>query len=419
MKFVHAADIHLDSPLRGLERYDGAPVETIRQAPRSALENLVELCLAEQVDLLLLAGDLFDGEWKDYNTGLFFTRQMARLREAGIPVVSIRGNHDAASHLTSQLRWPDNVIELSSRKAETRVFEPLGIAVHGQSYAKRDTTHDLTVHYPAPLPDCLNIGLLHTALNGRAGHEPYAPCSVSTLVNKGYDYWALGHVHGREVLSENPWIVFPGNLQGRHSRETGAKGATLVTVTDGVITHVEQRPLDVVRWAVCELDVTDVADADTIVEQAREALAVAADSADGRLLAARVQLGGVTPAHRHLTAAADRWREQIRAAALELNAEVWVEKVQLDTRAPLDLDALLQHDDPVAELVRTLRTLRDEPAELAELADAFAELRQKLPHDYRQLEDALHFDEPATLARLLDDVEQLLLRRLLDAREES
>src|SRR3989442_11412313 len=109
MKFVHAADLHVDSPLRGLERYEGAPVDRVRMATRRALENLMQLCLEEEAAFLLLAGDIFDGDWKDYGTGLFFVGQMRRMRAAGIPVYLVRGNHDAASQVTKYLVLPDNV----------------------------------------------------------------------------------------------------------------------------------------------------------------------------------------------------------------------------------------------------------------------------------------------------------------------
>lgn len=225
MKLFHAADIHLDSPMRGLEAYDGAPVDDLRMATRHALANLVDAAIDEQAALVLLAGDLFDGDWSHYSTGVHFVREMGRLREAGIKVVSIAGNHDAESKLTKSLAWPVNVHVLSTRKPETARFDDLGVAVHGQGYATPAVLDDLSKNYPKPLSGMVNVGLLHTSADGRPGHERYAPCTVEGLRQHGYDYWALGHIHHREVLSEEPPIVFAGNLQGRGLRETGPKSA--------------------------------------------------------------------------------------------------------------------------------------------------------------------------------------------------
>ena len=233
MKFLHAADIHLDSALHGLERYEGAPVEEIRSATRRAFDNLIELAIDEEVAFVLLAGDLYDGDWKDYNTGLYFVERMRRLHDAGIRVFIVAGNHDAASQITKHLRLPDNVTLFSTRQPERVVLEDLDVAIHGQGFATRAVTDDLSQAYPQGDPQRFNIGLLHTCLDGKPGHEPYAPCSIAGLRSKGYQYWALGHVHKREEVSQDPWIVFPGNIQGRHIRESGPKGCTLVTVDNG------------------------------------------------------------------------------------------------------------------------------------------------------------------------------------------
>src|SRR5690606_7156287 len=186
--------------LRGLERYDGAPVDQLRGATRRAFENLVELAIDEEVAFVLLAGDLYDGTWRDYNTGLFFGPQMSRLRDAGIGAYMVLGNHDAESRMTKQLRLPDTVHRFRPKQAETRIDEERGVAIHGQSFHRPDESADLSAGYPEPVPGMLNIGLLHTCAEGREGHGRYAPTTVENLVSKGYDYWALGHVHRREVL---------------------------------------------------------------------------------------------------------------------------------------------------------------------------------------------------------------------------
>ena len=174
--FLHAADIHLDSPQRGLERYEGAPVAECRGATRRALENLVDLAIAHKVAFVMIVGDLYDGDWPDYNTGLFFGKQMARLRDGGIRVFMIRGNHDAANKMTKDLRLVDNVRVLSTDEAETVLLDDIGVAIHGQSFATRAVTENLAKSYPPRRGGYFNIGLLHTCVDGREGHDPYAPC---------------------------------------------------------------------------------------------------------------------------------------------------------------------------------------------------------------------------------------------------
>lgn len=426
MKIVHAADIHLDSPLRGLEKYDGAPKDQLRNASRRAVEHLVELCLVEGANLLLIAGDLYDGHWRDYNTGLFFASQMAKLCAADIYTVIVRGNHDAENPIATKLklsqgagsglkwRLNEKVIELGTQQPETKILEDLGVAIHGQSFPSKAVSDDLAIRYPNPISGLFNIGLLHTSVNGREGHEPYAPCSLQTLIGKGYDYWALGHVHKREVLCEDPWIVFPGNLQGRHIRETGEKGATLITVEEGRVKQAVHRTLDAVRWALCEVDIAKAASAADVVDHARETLARALEAADGRPLAARVVLSGSGKAHAELAGNPEHWAQQIRGSVMDIPGEgLWVEKVKFKSRTALDVQALLERDDAVGQLLRFLRGLPEDQNTLREMIDELADLRHKLPQEIREGDEGIRLDDPAVLVGLLEDVEQTLLPRLL------
>ena len=420
LKFVHAADLHLDSPLRGLARYDGAPVDELRGATRRALQNLVQLCLDETADLLLIAGDVYDGDWKDYNTGLFFHQQMTRLSRRGVRVVLVRGNHDAASQISRSLRLPDGVVELDTTKAQTVVYDDLKLAVHGRGYPRQEVTDNLAADYPEPLAGYYNIGLLHTALDGREGHAPYAPCRVVELIAKGYDYWALGHVHQHEIIRRDPWIVFPGNLQGRHVRETGAKGATLVSVdSGGAGTRLEQRSLDVLRWALCELPVDQAEDPERLLELAGELLSRELAAASGRPLAARLRLTGECRFQQTLVNNRERWIGELRALAHELGDELWLEQIKWQTRAPLDLAALAGDGTPLAGLLTALAQDRSQnPSEVLRDPDELEQLRRlaqsvRLPPEYRLTAEPLELDRPEVLAGLLAEAEQLLLPRLL------
>lgn len=413
-KFIHSADIHLDSSLHGLERYEGAPVDEIRSATRRAFDNLIELAIDEEVAFVLLVGDLYDGDWKDYNTGLYFVERMGRLREAGIRVLIVMGNHDAASQITKLLRLPDNVTLFSTRHPEQVILEDLNVAIYGQGFATRAVTDDLSQAYPQGDPQLFNIGLLHTCLDGKPGHEPYAPCSVDGLRSKGYQYWALGHVHKREEVARNPWIVFPGNIQGRHMRETGPKGCTLVTVEGGEIVEVEHRDLDVMRWSCCELDVSDSETVDDIYEQVREGLQSASDAAEGRPVAVRLILQGASPAHPALHAERERWTQEYRAMATGLGgAGIWLEKVSIKTQPPVSADEVLQRDDALSGLLRAIRDMEMDESALNELADEVSVLRKKLPAELLGGGDPFDPTNPAVLKEALEGIKELLVNRLL------
>jgi DNA repair exonuclease SbcCD nuclease subunit len=413
-RFIHAADIHLDSPLRGLERYEEAPVEEIRQATRRALENLVRLAIDEAVDFVLIAGDLYDGDSRDFKTALYFVKQMGRLREAGVPVVLIAGNHDAASKMTKDLRLPENARMLSHGKPETVHLESVGVAIHGQSFGRGAVEEDLSLGFPPPERGMFNIGLLHTSATGREGHDRYAPCTVEGLCAKQYDYWALGHVHARETLCQEPLIVFPGNTQGRHIREEGPKGCVLVTVDDHQRPRMEQQCIDVFRWTKCTIDASEITHNDDLQDRVRQRLNEAADQADGRPLAVRVEIAGSTPVHRQVAAEPGRFENEVRGLAHDVDGSaVWIEKVKLRTSLPPDFDQALASDGPLAELIHYIGQLHSEPQQMAGLAAELTPLLEKLPPELTEGPDALRLDRSEVIREALEQVQQMLVQQLL------
>lgn len=384
-RFFHAADIHLDSPLTGLARIEGGVAERIRSAPRAAFEALIDRVIHDQVEFFVIAGDLYDGTWRDYKTGLFFSEQMGRLNQASVPVFVLHGNHDAESQITRPLKLPENVRVFGARKPQTYKLDTLNVALHGQSFREKAVTDNLASNYPAPVQGAFNIGVLHTALDGMGGHANYAPCTLSELLAKGYNYWALGHVHQGQILNKQPHVVFPGNLQGRHVRETGPKGASLVTVEDGEVVEVAALAFDVVRWTVLDVDVAAAGTRDDVVDQMRDALAHAAADADGRLLAARIVLKGPTKLHSQLVADVDHLTAEARAVALGLGEEVtWVERVTVKTTPVADASALAAREDALGDLQRMLdEAIADEDL-LGQLKTDIGELIGKLPPELRE-----------------------------------
>jgi DNA repair protein SbcD/Mre11 len=332
-RFVHAADLHIDSPLIGLVSRSEEFAKRVDQASRQAFDNLVSLAQEERCSFIVIAGDLFDGQWRDYHTGLFFAGRMRRLRDAGIRVFIVLGNHDAENRFARQLEFSDNVRVLPADKAQTLPLDDIEAAIHGRSFPRRDVTENVAAGYPRPVPGRFNIGVLHTALTGREGHELYAPCTIEELANRGYDYWALGHVHAHEIVSRDPYIVFSGNLQGRHVRESGPKGAALVTVDDGHVAGFEHRPLDVIRWSREELKVGECTDLDAIRDLVRERLEELTDNADGHTLAVRLQICGRTLLHHELVKRAIQLGEELRTIAQTVG-DIWIERLELNTSPP-------------------------------------------------------------------------------------
>ncbi len=412
MRFLHASDLHIDSPLRGLDRYDGAPVARLRTATRGALERLIDKALAERVEFVLLAGDIYDRDWQDFHTGLFFREQMVRLDRAGIRVFIVQGNHDAQGVISRQLILPPNVTVFSSRTAQTHRIDELSVAIHGRSFPERAVDEDLVPAYPALVPGFFNIGVLHTSLTGRVGHDTYAPTDVATLVAKGYDYWALGHVHAREVIAESPRIVFPGNLQGRNANETGAKGCELVTVEAGRIA-AEFVPLDVVRWSQVLVSLEGVDSLEAVSERFRHAAGPLLIGATDRLHAMRVTLSGSTPLHRIEARQPGTLAAAVQAAAQDVSeAEIWVEQVRLELAAPFDRAQAAQRQDAVGELIRLVDSIARDDTEL--LSRARAELGALLTAMPEEVTagDVPRLDRVADLRALLWDAEATALARL-------
>jgi DNA repair exonuclease SbcCD nuclease subunit len=376
-RFIHAADLHLDSPLLGLSRKSPDFSARVDDASRQAFDNLVALAIEQACRLLVIAGDVFDGHWRSYHTGLFFADRMRRLRDAGVRVVMILGNHDAVNPFAGRLELSDNVTVLPSSRPDSVIVPDIGAAVHGQSFAQREVIENMALAYPRPVSGLFNIGLLHTAGTGRDGHESYAPCSVEQLANHGYEYWALGHIHTREVLATAPHIVFCGNLQSRSIRETGSKGVTLVTVEDGAVAAMEHRPLDVVRFAAETVDISAIGDRDGLFAAIRGAAGTALTNAHGRALALRLTLAGACALHADLTTGAQDLREEAETLLAGISGDIWLEKLCLRTQPPPAPQGV---DPTVAGGLRSAIGELGQSDWLRErLADRLGEIAKKLP----------------------------------------
>lgn len=299
------------------------------------MQRLVALCLEQRASLLVLSGDLVDASNRLMSTGLYFIEQMLKLESSTTEVVLVLGNHDAASPTVRCWMLPSFVRRLGLRRPETRIYGTLGIAVHGISYSARNVPANLLASYPKPVAGLANIGLLHTSAEGGEGHEPYAPCTRRQLKERGYDYFALGHVHRPEIIARRPWVVFSGTPQGRSIRDRGPRGAVVVSVQGPAVQSVEFRALDVVRFVSVAVLLEGVRGLSGILERLDSSLRPLRDFAAARAFVVRLIVRGGSEIGALLSLPVGA-RSELLARALDLAvpAPMWLESVWAEVGGP-------------------------------------------------------------------------------------
>lgn len=354
-RFVHAADIHLDSPLRSLALRNPELAELIGNASRQVFVRIVDLCLDERVDALLLAGDLYDGDQTSMKTARFLTEQLGRLHAANIRVFIIRGNHDALSKITKELVLPDSVTVFGQRADAVELSRDRGaqpIWVHGISFAKPQVPESLLGKYKPPVAGAINIGLMHTSLDGAAGHDVYAPCSTAHLAGSGFRYWALGHIHKRSATEGACAIVMPGIPQGRDVGESGPKSVTLVSVLADGSLSLDERVVSMAQFERVAVDASGLADWRQLVARIESALGEASDRSASDHLVARLSVYGATPLAWTIRRDADLLHTEAESRAGAIGT-VWIEKLEANCRRPAVVDPA-DSSDPVEVLRRTM-----------------------------------------------------------------
>ena len=425
-RFVHSADIHLDSPLRSLALRDPALADLVGNATREAFTGMVRMCLDERVDALLLAGDLYDGEQTSMKTARFLAGQIRLLDEAGIRVFIIRGNHDALSKITREFSYPDSVKVFRGHAEAVTLGGAQPIVIHGLSFAQPSAPESLLPKYRPPVAGAVNIGLMHTSLDGSPGHDVYAPCRLADLQRSGFRYWALGHIHRRAVHEGACAVVMPGMPQGRDINEAGAKSASLVTVHDDGRIEIEERLTHIARFERVTADLGGIEDWRAIPA----ALQAALEGARGAGHAiARLRLTGATALHWRVRRDADLVREQAAEVA-SVMGRTWIEGLEVAVTAPVVgapvvgapvVGASVGEGGPIAELRRLIDAdILPGEAFTGDITSIASTLRGQLPPECRAMFGTEEADFTAAIAALArEGVEEVLARLLAGAAGEA
>jgi DNA repair exonuclease SbcCD nuclease subunit len=404
--FVHAADLHLDTPFEDVGRVPAPLAQVLRDASLDTWAALVELTIERKASFLLLAGDLYDGDERGIRAQTHFLRGLERLSERGIAVFVVQGNHDPLAGWSAIREWPPGVTVFASESVASvpvlRGGERLA-TVHGISFPRRDCTENLALRFARGDDPGLHIGLLHANVGGDAAHALYAPCSVEDLRGAGMDYWALGHIHERSILATgSPWIVYPGNLQGRSraAGERGAKGVFVVEAEDDDIVDLEFVALDRVRFLHLEVDASAARDAAELKSVLRQAAERERASSPGPALLLEASLVGRGAAAGAPSSQEERLRllDELRRAAASERPLLWWVGLRGETKAPFDRSAALRRDDFAADLARRAQALAAEPGRRARFLDrCFEPLLRKWVAEV----------EPGEAERLVHDAESL------------
>lgn len=417
-KFVHASDLHLGSPFKGLLSVEPRIGDYLLKAGYAAFDNILHICIQNKVDFLLVAGDVFDAEDRGLKAQIRFRDGLAKLARNGINSYVVHGNHDPLSGWTAQLDWPEGV-KIFGDQIETvpniRNGEIL-CHIQGMSYPRAEVRENLAQKFKRPNDSPFSLALLHANVGTNTGHEPYAPCSLEDLNSAGFDYWALGHVHKTNVLqTEKPVIVYPGNPQGLHINETGKHGVYLTCVQDGKISDLSFIPTDVVRWynltGAAGLDISSAETEEELLRLIDNQCEQTRTDAGNRSVIIRLELQGRSSLHSPLSR--DKFLLDLESSLKEkwIHKEPFLfpERIVNKTRYPVDLDFRRKAGDFIAEVLELIDRNRKNP----ELLQALKKDGLSSLYESRLWPGELNPPSDVELQDILNDAESLLVDHLL------
>jgi DNA repair protein SbcD/Mre11 len=355
--FLHAADLHLDSPFIGLKHLPTSLLAKIQESTFASFKRIIDIAINREVDFIILAGDLFDSEQRSLKAQIRFRDEMYRLHKEGIQAYVVHGNHDHLNGDWIELSWPDNV-HFFSEHVEVKQYikeDKLIANIYGFSYSQQSVTENMTTQYKKQANSGFHIGILHGTISGNKDHYQYAPFTIQDLLQKEFDYWALGHIHQRQVLKENPPIIYPGNIQGRHRNETGEKGCYIVELSESSCkyTFVET---DDITWKSTNVCIDTITSMDSLIQNCYDILENQRKSNKGSML--HLILTGSGPLSTHLqdTAVMEELMEIILTDEENRNDFVWVSSYENKTTLPTNREQLLKDIHFLGDMINVIES---------------------------------------------------------------
>jgi exonuclease SbcD len=408
--FIHTADLHLDSPFTGLRQVDGTVASLIKDSTFRAFDNVVDLALRHKVDFLLVAGDVYDGSDRSLRAQLKFADGLQTLAQAGVRSFVCHGNHDPLDGWSAALRWPEGV-HIFGPELESIPLTLGGedaVVVHGISYPQSQIDEDFGKGFHRQGPYPFQIGLFHCSLGSDPAHETYALRTMDELVSADLDYWALGHVHTHRLLKDgHPFIAYPGNTQGLHIREPGPRGCLVVQVDGQGTVNARFEPTDAVRWFSKNIQINDLETEADLIEALERTCDEIRHEAQGRPAIARITIvgrGALHPVLRRPQVVADLM-ERLRETGLASAPPLWIERIQVQTNTPIDLDSRRNSADFLGEVLRLIENSRRNPTGLQQVIS-------ELYHD-RRVRRYLEIPAEAEVVEILGEVESRCLDELV------
>ncbi|WP_440950649.1 metallophosphoesterase family protein [Methanosphaerula subterraneus] len=412
LKFIHCADLHLDSPFRGLFAQNKRLHEHLSNTTFAAFDSIIDQAIAHNVDFLLIAGDVYDGVDKSLRAQLHLRNGLVRLSREGIQSFIVHGNHDPLNSWSARLRYPDEIHIFSDtpevipyKRDNDHLAQVIGVS-HPTGSVQKNLIRNLPIReegWPT------TIGLVHCNIGSDTGHQPYAPCKLPDLFALNYDYWALGHIHAKSILhDQTPTVVYAGNPQGRDINEAGPRGCFLVKVVQGQC-QPEFLETDTIRWCEIEIRIDGIETINELQDRILTDLDAKQEEAGGRSLICRVTLAGKGPLHQDLHGRVDDLLVALRNEEGLEPPFVWLERITDQTRPPVEREQLLTRQDFIGDLLRFSDQIRGDAEEQQRMQTTFTPLLTNF-----RWKRYCNLNPSEDLTTLIDEAEAILLDRMLE-----